>query len=693
MDEYWVNKAHQYISEHASFSDVSDIEYSADTSSAVIQALAIVGLPASSLERGETPQGVRPREPITFIFREDFPLSAPLILLRDDFPRTFPHINPSEKRVIPCIYDGTLSELLQQSEWMNGVLNQLAEWLEKAASNALLDYSQGWEPMRNDRPSGVFSYDMHEVSKRLERAHWTELSTQYENINGMIIAGSMCASRKKKNCLALFGIRPDRLPASNYVPNSISNLSELYVYARTVGILDIKERCEQADVENREDDNLIVVLAVPRPCNVIGSDGDIEFLNFMIHKSKRKKGKKRVVPDSDVTMLSHIAPNTPELLKRLSGSKHSLLDVKPIALVGCGSVGSKVGLHLSRNGVGPFLCIDNDIFLPHNNARHALSLPLTQYKSELLSHAMRSVAQIDAMAINESALKVDYSGTRIIIDTSADLSVRAFLMGAGKLPPIVSMGLYDSGRCGILFLENIQQDVRLTDLWAHVYRMALVNGELRRALFDQQKQRVAIGQSCSSFTLVVSDAKISLFAAVFSMRIQKAIEEGMPQNGEVHFAVADESGSLTIEKSDVHSYANIRSLTEKNWQVRLSSRVEEKMAQQSNEERPNETGGVLLGTVFLNAKTIVVTDILPPTPDSEATPTLFILGVEGLEAEIKSIERKTCGKVTYLGTWHSHPGGGGASDTDKKTAARLLFVRNYEPTVCLIWTPEGVFEV
>ena len=167
----------------------------------------------------------------------------------------------------------------------------------------------------------------------------------------------------------------------------------------------------------------------------------------------------------------------------------------------------------------------------------------------------------------------------------------------------------------------------------------------------------------------------------------------MPDRGEVHFGALGESGSLSITVSDVHAYLDVESATPKNWKVRLSSQVLEQMKQQAEKKRPNETGGVLLGTVFMNAKTIVVTDILPPPPDSKETPTLFILGVEGLEEQIKRIERRTCGKVTYLGTWHSHPGGGGASDIDRNTAERLLFIRNYEPTVCLVWTPGGVFEV
>jgi integrative and conjugative element protein (TIGR02256 family) len=108
---------------------------------------------------------------------------------------------------------------------------------------------------------------------------------------------------------------------------------------------------------------------------------------------------------------------------------------------------------------------------------------------------------------------------------------------------------------------------------------------------------------------------------------------------------------------------------------------------------PKETGGVLLGSVFLFSKTIVVTDILKAPADSVEEESRFILGTEGLENKIKEIEKKTNGKVTYLGTWHTHPYGGGASQTDNKTFIKLIFVRNYEPTICLIITPDEIILV
>jgi hypothetical protein len=126
MDRFWIDKAHKYIEEHNAFEDVTDIIIIENDKQAIVSAKARINLPGRFIKAGITDTGVRDREDVHFIFSEAFPLKAPVIKLRDDFPRYFPHINPSEKYVIPCIYEGNLSELLQQSEWMNGILNQLA---------------------------------------------------------------------------------------------------------------------------------------------------------------------------------------------------------------------------------------------------------------------------------------------------------------------------------------------------------------------------------------------------------------------------------------------------------------------------------------------------------------------------------------------------------------------------------------
>ena len=57
--------------------------------------------------------------------------------------------------------------------------------------------------------------------------------------------------------------------------------------------------------------------------------------------------------------------------KRLDSS-HEVLRERNVALIGCGSLGSKLGAMLARAGVGSFLLIDDDILLPDNLVRNEL---------------------------------------------------------------------------------------------------------------------------------------------------------------------------------------------------------------------------------------------------------------------------------------------------------------------------------
>lgn len=697
MDRFWLEKAHKYISEHNAFSDISNITLDDGMSVATISATVFVNLPCSFIKTGITKIGVKNKEEVRFHFTSTFPLKAPTIQLRDDFPRCFPHINPAEKEVFPCIYEGDLSELLQQTGWMDEILNQLTDWLEKAASNDLMNYDQGWEPMRNDHNVGLMQYDIDAALSSFYNLNNSPFIQEiyYEDRRSKILTGSLCDSNKFKSAHALYFITSKVI--SHYVPNTITNLSQLYEYAQSIGIDKIKEIVEKVDLTHIHEDKLFIVLSVRRPTKIIGSEYNIEFLNFVISKTKHRKKKgrevKRTLPECSVGMMYHIADRSQNLLRRLSGVKTKTNESKVISLVGCGSLGSKIGIHLARAGNGPFQCIDNDIFMPHNNARHALTLTWAQNKAELLSLSIFSIGKIISSAASEDAWSVDYSKSRVIIDTTASFSVRNFLMSRADLPPVISCGLYNRGRSGLMLLENENKTGGLLKTWAYLYQQALVDNDIRDILFSSNLDSISIGQSCSSQTMIVDDARISLMAATMSLRIQHCLEVGLPKKAEILFTQYDDNYSLnTIERS-VPEFIPIESKKEKEWVVFVSKPLIERMRNFMFHKCPNETGGALLGSVFLYSKTVVITDIIDAPPDSVETPTFFILGIEGLEGKIKDAEKKTNGKVTYLGTWHSHPYGGSASETDKRTFEKLLFVRNYEPTVCLIVTKNEIIEV
>lgn len=696
MDNHWLKKAQKYIRDHNAFENVSEIDFIESANYSTISATALIGLPSRFIKLGKTDLGVKSKEEVRFFFSEHFPLDAPKILLRDDFPRCFPHINPSDSNVSPCIYAGNLSELLQQSEWMNGILNQLVDWLEKAASNDLLNYDQGWEPMRNDTYKGYILYDPDRVISAFDREGNSLINKiSYQEHNGFIITDAAHFDSEKTQAHIIY-FRTSEI-INTYLPNQIAELSQLYNYACSIGFPNIKCMVEKCDLQFINESKIFLVLAIKRPTNIIGSHTNIELLNFVIHKSdiRRKKQKqiKRVLPECKVDMLHHILDTSPTLLRRLSGiKKESKLD-KNIALVGCGSLGSKIGIHLARHGNGPIFCIDDDWFMPHNNARYGLTYAHTMmYKAGILSASMRRIG-VSSKHIAESALSVDYNQSQLIIDTTASLSVRNFFMKEVNLPPVISGGLYGEGRYGLLLIENKTKTSRLAALWAYLYYYSLENQSLRDLLFSSNISNVNIGQSCSSLTMAAKDAQLSLMAATMSLRIQDILESGLSNNGEILFIQCYKNCSLNTEVMSVPNYINVQCKIKRDWEILLSSTVYEQMIDFLNKKIPNETGGVLLGSVFPYAGTIVITGLLLAPPDSVEEKYRFILGKEGLANNIKDIEKKTNGKVTYLGTWHSHPQGGDASQTDRNTYKKLLFVRDYEPTVCLIVTPNNVFSV
>jgi hypothetical protein len=82
----------------------------------------------------------------------------------------------------------------------------------------------------------------------------------------------------------------------------------------------------------------------------------------------------------------------PELTDRLP-VEHLQLRAKKVAVIGLGSAGSKIAEWLARAGVGAFLLVDDDLFVPSNLVRHTLD--------------WRSVGAHKVDAIAEALLRID----------------------------------------------------------------------------------------------------------------------------------------------------------------------------------------------------------------------------------------------------------------------------------------------
>lgn len=94
------------------------------------------------------------------------------------------------------------------------------------------------------------------------------------------------------------------------------------------------------------------------------------------------------------------------------------------------------------------------------------------------------------------------------------------------------------------------------------------------------------------------------------------------------------------------------------------------MAEQAEEHRPNETGGILLG--HRSGSHVVVREIVGAGPAAVRTTTGMRPDHEYQVQAIDEAFTASDGAVTYLGDWHSHPDGSAElSGRDRRTLRNI----------------------
>jgi len=459
---------------------------------------------------------------------------------------------------------------------------------------------------------------------------------------------------------------------------------------------------------------IFLIMGVRRPYRLIGSDSSLELIPYVIEcKVTDREGPlpTSVVTfseDSRVVPLGHRHKVTKKLLRRMSGFPETM-DGGPIVLIGCGSVGSKIAMHLARSGQEPFVLIDRAPFSPHNVARHALTPPAELPgipKASLLAGEigqLRLEAEPIAADIIEMCKGQGHTTSplvrdnRLVIESTGSLAVRDMLASLpqghlrGKLLHAV---LHAEGTVGIMAIEGRGRNPNVNDLVLRFYDECVDDAELR-SLFsgNPSLRRQEVGLGCGSQTMVMPDTRVSLFSAGIAQRAMQilAAGDGELEKGELWIGklARDEMGvawkPVRIRRTKTLQFQG-RNL----WQARIPEVVFRQMKEEMGVWGEMETGGVLIGRISLYNRCFNISRLVEAPPDSVRTKNSFVLGIEGLRQKVQEIHDKSGGVLTYLGTWHSHPRGGEASPTDKFSLDRLTKLRFGTPATGLIVMPSGL---
>ncbi len=706
-----------------------------------------VPLPSRQQHAGISATRVKAQEPAWLVFY-DWPASAPRVRLREDFPLDLPHINPHRpgERVRPCLFDGDPSELLHRFG-LGRIVDQLVEWLAKAASGQLIDLSQGWEPTRRDECPGNLIFEAEAAQTNTPQdGDLLLVQGMYFSSGGSHLAILPDFEKAQvsftqewvppKNELVrgvaqgilARGVDGNREPhtVSEYEPETVQDMDTLLARAGRLGV--------DREALKRELDSYFfrsvtsmpsnpaawgqgalafVVLMVTRPAPVIWTNGrTVEMLPYIV--------RMQVKPDLDpvnplevvVAPLWHAEQVSPRLLAMTSGFPVDL-PPKKLVFVGCGSLGSKVGMHLGRAGFGTAAgFVDNETLSPHNAARHALMpqrVPISYpQKAELMCLTFLNLGYqdvtayvLDARVLFEDPIafeKVVGDGPALIVESTASFKVDAAIAYGGNLTEkpqarLVQTSMYAKGRAAVLYLEGIGRSCTTQDLKAWLFEQCRHDPDLRAAIGGDSTDpvRIFVGDNCRSVTMPMSDSVVSRSAALVGNQLEKWLAEGIPEAGTLCFGKADRNGiGMDWNAMQLGATTVVQAPDDGGWTLRILAPVAELIERESKTAGRFETGGILIGHVPPQSRTIIIAGIVDAPADSVCTPQSFILGVEGRRGELIRAHEASLGHLHFVGTWHSHPMGGTHSSVDKASLKLIADLNKGMPIVSLVWAETGL---
>lgn len=444
-----------------------------------------------------------------------------------------------------------------------------------------------------------------------------------------------------------------------------------------------------------------MVLLVRRPLNLIGSQSPIELCPYVVDVAMpnlfANGGATLVRPAAHHQVLSR------RLLVQMSGTESAATSDHPRwTLIGAGSLGSKMALHLARAGHGPDVVVDRAAMTPHNAARHAL-MPMVGDKAVLLCESLRDLDQVARPVVADAARALTFRAkeSRVcskdswaVVNATASLAVHEALAATETLPTRgIETSLFAGGRVGVITVEGPTRNPNTGDLMAEYYAILGKDRALAAVVFDDEDaaMRQIVGQGCGSVTMALTDGRVSLFASAMAEYLLAKQRDGLPsETGELLIGRLSDAGlGLSWTVTAVPPVQVVRSIMHgERWRMHIHARADAAMRKETARCSAVETGGVLMGRISEASRTVHIVDVLDAPDDSVRSPGEFVLGITGLTQQIKTYANAANWSLYCLGIWHSHLSSGGPSSKDRATA-RAVSLARLTPSVFLIRTPDG----
>ncbi|SHH42081.1 ThiF family adenylyltransferase [Bradyrhizobium erythrophlei] len=629
-------------------------------------------------------------EPIAILFPQEG--AAPIVLaLRTDFPDT-PHQNWVPEQIPACLCVDDRPWVEARLTYTAGqLLFRILNWFKLAGMGELHETGRALDP--------YFTGVTFEII--LPASVFTEVPADKANLVGFIQAGKRhpviiaeTYSPERHGSIAAGGIvmttyaiPPQNMRRLRHVPTTLDELVRelrehgIDLVADLGGKIDGWAGVQQRDVF-RLTSRLAVVLKVPVIDPASGTVTRTDNLAFVTNQSLGEVGValgrllenrsdvgnqqgfvRQIVPVVPVpdrlasialcTAAVHVEFNA-EMAAAMSGL--AAPDGRKAVMVGAGSIGSNLSEALVREGRFDWTVVDKDYLLPHNLARHTLTLQSSgAFKADHVAARLRTLRSgvsckaivADFLDDHDDELTESLRAADIIIDTSASVPVARAIADLEVDARRASAFFNPAGTAAVLLVQDRDGKVDLRALEAAYYAQILTKEVLADHL-SQSANAIPYAGACRSVTNRIPAARAITLSGLAATGLSKAIDR---DEALVQIWSLAESGAVEVCVRHVVPPRLHASL----WQIFVDPEVERRLKCMRAERLPNETGGVLMGVVDVAAKRIDVVDAWDQPPDSRGSASLFERGTGGLKRRVFDAMERTLDQVRYVGEWHSHP--------------------------------------
>lgn len=604
--------------------------------------------------------------------------------LRTDFPYP-PHINlhlEGEARSI-CLFEESYPE--QKPRWTAArFLGRLQLWLSRTARGELHAPDQALEPLFFSTgnvlvvPAPFFEAGAADVPERLVVCAGGQGAREQA-----LVAAAPDQAPPNSETLALAGMAFTAAPRTHgLIRRRPRTLGDLHRYLAEAGedlLAAIRQRLRSWHRDGTVPLNhkLLLLLRMPKAREDGGPIEAVDVWAFVSHDDIQTLGADvgvwtlhdgalglNLVPDAgrigDGTQLdlyNAVSTLTRAHAAALNGEAGP--DDAAVVAVGAGALGSQLVQTLHRSGFGRWTVVDEDLFYPHNAARHFLPVGVGFPKADLLASALGPLVDdgavtpivADVLAPPDDELVAAYETADVVLDASASVAVaRHLALDAPTAARRVSVFLTPDGRDLVVLAESADRSTRLDHVEMEYYR-ALVRDDRLAHHLDRPGSPVRYGHGCRDTSGRVPQELVGLHAAIAARAVRDALQT---PDASARVWRAAEDRSVQVVPIDVSAY---QETTEARWTVALSDRLRDAILQQRTERLPNETGGALVGAFDAQRRRVYLVDHVPAPADSVEQPTAFVRGADGLPEAFEHVAAATARQLDYAGEWHSHPDG------------------------------------